>query len=39
MGESRGAYRILIGKSEGNKSLGRAMRRLKKIILKWLFKD
>jgi len=26
MGESRGAYRVLIGKSEGKKSLGRVMR-------------
>ena len=27
MGERRGAYRVLVGKPEGNKPLGRPMRR------------
>jgi hypothetical protein len=27
MGESRGAYRVLVGKSEGKRPLGRARRR------------
>jgi len=32
MGEKRGAYRVLVGKPEGNKSLGRYRRRWKDNI-------
>jgi hypothetical protein len=35
-GESRGTYRILVGKSEGRTPLGRPSRRWR-IILKWVF--
>jgi hypothetical protein len=34
MGEGRGAYRILVGRPEGRRPLGRPRR----IILKWIFK-
>jgi hypothetical protein len=34
MGESTGAYRILIGESEGKKSLGRFMRRCEEDNIK-----
>jgi hypothetical protein len=33
MGEWRGAYRILVGRPEGRRPLGRP-----RIILKWIFK-
>jgi hypothetical protein len=35
MGEKRGAYRILMGRPEGRRPLGRPRRR--RIILKWIF--
>jgi hypothetical protein len=37
MGEGRNAYRILVGRSEGRRPLGRPSRR-GRIILKWIFK-
>jgi hypothetical protein len=37
MGEKRGAYRILVGRPEGRRPLGRLRRRWR-IILKWIFK-
>jgi hypothetical protein len=37
MVERRGAYRILVGRPEGRRSLGRSIRRWG-IILKWIFK-
>jgi hypothetical protein len=37
MGENRGAYRILVGRPEGRRPLGRPRRRWG-IILKWIFK-
>jgi hypothetical protein len=37
MGEKRGAYRILVGRSEGRRPLGRPRHRWR-IILKWIFK-
>jgi hypothetical protein len=36
MGERRGAYRILVGKPEGKRSLGRPRGR---IILIWIFRN
>jgi hypothetical protein len=36
MGEPRGAYRILVGRPEGRRPLGRPRRRWR-IILKWIF--
>jgi hypothetical protein len=36
MGERRGAYRVLVGKPEGRRPLGRPRRRWG-IILKWIF--
>jgi hypothetical protein len=36
-GAKRGAYRILVGRPEGRRSLGRPRRRWR-IILKWIFK-
>jgi hypothetical protein len=36
MGEKRGAYRILVGRPEGRRPLGRPRRRW--IILKWILK-
>jgi hypothetical protein len=35
MGEIRNAYKILVGKSEGKRQLGRR-RRNERIILKWM---
>jgi hypothetical protein len=35
--EGRGAYRILVGRPEGRRPLGRPRRRW--IILKWIFKN
>jgi hypothetical protein len=37
MGEKRGAYRILVGRPEGRRPLGRPRRRWEDI-LKWIFK-
>jgi hypothetical protein len=37
MVDKRGAYRVLVGKPEGNRPLGRAEYRWG-IILKWIFK-
>jgi hypothetical protein len=37
MGEGRGAYRILVGRPEGRRPLGRP-KRSGMIILKWIFK-
>jgi hypothetical protein len=37
IGEKRGAYRILVGRPEGRRQLGRPRRRWG-IILKWIFK-
>jgi hypothetical protein len=37
MGEGRGAYRVLVGRPEGRRPLGRPRRRWR-IILKWIFK-
>jgi hypothetical protein len=37
MGEKRGAYRILVGRPEGKRPLGRPRRRWEDI-LKWIFK-
>jgi hypothetical protein len=37
MGEKRGAYRILVGRPEGRRPLGRPRRRWR-IILEWVFK-
>jgi hypothetical protein len=39
MGERRDAYRILVGKHEGKKSLGRLRHKHGSIILKWIFKE
>jgi hypothetical protein len=36
MGEERGAYRILVGRPEGRRPLGRPRRRWR-IILRWIF--
>jgi len=36
MGEGRGAYRVLVGKPEGRRPLGRSRRR-GRIILGWIF--
>jgi hypothetical protein len=37
MGEERGVYRVLMGKPEGKRSLGRPRCRWR-IILKWIFR-
>jgi hypothetical protein len=37
MGEGRGAYRILVGRPEGRRPLGRPRRRWEDNI-KWIFK-
>jgi hypothetical protein len=37
MGERRGVYRVLMGKPEGKRPLGRPMRRWW-IILRWIFR-
>jgi hypothetical protein len=37
MGERRGAYRVLLGRPEGKRQLGRHKRRWE-VILKWIFK-
>ena len=37
MGEKRGVYRILVGKPEGKRPLGRPRRRWR-IILRWIFR-
>jgi hypothetical protein len=37
MGERRGAYRALVGKSEGRRPLERPRRRWDNIVLKWIF--
>ena len=34
MGERRGAYRVLVGKPDGKRALGRNRR----VIIKWIFK-
>jgi len=39
MGERKDAYRILVGKHEGKKSLGRLRHKHVSIILKWIFKE
>ena len=38
MGKKRGAHRILVGKQEGMKPLGRPQHRLKDKI-KWIFRE
>jgi hypothetical protein len=38
IGERRGVYRVLMGKPEGKRSLGR-LRPNGKIILSWIFKN
>jgi len=37
MGKRRGVYRVLVGKPEGKRPLGRPGRRWK-IILRWIFR-
>jgi hypothetical protein len=37
MGKWRGAYRVLVGKPEGKRQLGRPKRRWK-TVLKWIFR-
>jgi len=37
MGERRGAYRVLVGRHEGKRALGRPIRRWGQIVLKWIF--
>jgi hypothetical protein len=37
MGEGTGAYRVLVGRPEGRRTLGRPRRRWR-IILKWILK-
>jgi hypothetical protein len=37
MGEGRGMYRVLVGKSEGKRPLGRPRCRWE-IILRWIFR-
>jgi hypothetical protein len=37
MGERRGVYRVLVGKHEGKRQLGRARRRWR-ITLRWIFR-
>jgi hypothetical protein len=37
MGEGRGVYRVVVGKSEGKKPLGRPRHRWR-IILRWITK-
>ena len=37
MGERKGVYRVLVGKPEGKRPLGRHKRRWE-VILKWIFK-
>ena len=37
MGEIRGVYRVLVGKAEGKRPLGRSRRRWR-IILRWIFR-
>jgi hypothetical protein len=39
MGARRGAYRVLVGKPEGKRPLGRSRLREGKIILRWIFKE
>jgi hypothetical protein len=39
MGESRGAYRVLIGNLKERNNLEELCVGVKKIILKWIFKD
>jgi len=34
MGERRGVYRVLVGKPEGKRPLGRARRRMRKILIR-----
>jgi hypothetical protein len=36
MGERRGVYRVLVGKSEGKRPLGRPRRRWEDVI--WIFR-
>ena len=36
MGEGRGVHRVLVGKPEGKRPLGRPRRRWR-IILRWIF--
>jgi len=38
VGERRGAYRVLAGKPEGKRSLGRARRKMGKLILRRIFR-
>jgi hypothetical protein len=38
MGERRDVYRILVGKPEGKRPLGRP-RRNERIILRWIFRE
>jgi len=37
MGDRRGVFRVLVGKPEGKRSLGRHRRRWR-IILRWIFR-
>jgi hypothetical protein len=37
MGKERGVYRVLVGKPEGKRPLGRPRRRWE-IILRWIFR-
>jgi len=37
MGETRGLYRVLVGKLEGKRPLGRPRRRWR-VILRWIFR-
>ena len=37
MGEGRGVHRVLVGKPEGKRPLGRPRRRWR-IILRWIFR-
>jgi hypothetical protein len=37
MGERRGVYRVLVGKSEGKRPLGKPRHRLE-VILRWIFR-
>ena len=38
MGEGRGVHRVLVGKPEGERPLGRSRRRWEDNILRWIFR-
>jgi hypothetical protein len=38
MGEDRGVHRVLVGKPEGKRPLGRPRRRWEDNILRWVFR-